>query len=69
MHSSNAVLVAAVLFFSNAAFSADYPVCNNGVLTLPRVDTLDQAGKYPGHIMCFRVERKVIFHQRVRRRE
>lgn len=46
MHSSNAVLVAAAFFFSSTAFSADYPVYDNGVLTLPRVDTLDQAGKY-----------------------
>ena len=46
MHSSNAVLVAAALFLSTAAFSADYPVYQDGVLTLPRVDISDQVGKY-----------------------
>lgn len=46
MHSPNAVLAAAALFFSGTAFSSDYPVYDNGVLTLPRVDTLDQVGTY-----------------------
>ncbi len=46
MYSSTAILAAAALFFSTTAFSADYSVYNDGVLTLPNVDTPDQVGKY-----------------------
>lgn len=37
---------AASLNNASSAFSADYPVYDNGLLTLPRVDTFDQVGKY-----------------------
>lgn len=46
MNLSNSVLVFAALSFPAAAFSADNPTYSNGVLTLPRVDTPDQVGKY-----------------------
>lgn len=46
MHSSTAIFVAAAFFFPTAAFSAEYPVYDNGVLTLPHVDSPDQVGKY-----------------------
>ena len=45
MRSSIAILMAAV-FFSLSAFPADYPIYDNGVLTVPRIDTADQVGKY-----------------------
>ncbi|MFA6313059.1 MAG: hypothetical protein WC681_16380, partial [Sterolibacterium sp.] len=47
MNKLNALLAAVVLFTSTAAYPEDNPIYNdNGVLTIPRVDTAGQVGQY-----------------------